>query len=96
MTILLLIVVIVCVFFIITGHKYQIKRLWREIFNNALQVGKWRKVGEGIDIVISALQAKQDRAGKLINALLDYHYFHTENEEEIEYVNENRYESKKE
>ena len=45
--------------------------------------------------IINAHNKAADRAGRLINSLLDSYYRDVENEEEREYVHDNRYEEKK-
>lgn len=82
------------------GHKTQIKKLWEEILQYVDMAGKINETAEkvGAKTILAgasnSLKTKQDRAGKLINALLDYYYADTENEDEQEYVKNNRYEEK--
>lgn len=75
--------------------KYQIKRLWKEVFRNAEEEEKITKKSEGKDLfayegIFSLFKSRSDRAGKLINALLDYHFPDTM--ENQEYLEENKYE----
>ncbi len=44
--------------------------------------------------MLRKLKAKSDRAGRLVNALLDYQYSDAKDEDEQEYINEHRYEEK--
>lgn len=83
------------------GYKAQIKKLWKEIFRYAQELAKWEKAEKELGHVVAsgfffALRKRKNRAGKLINALLDYHYADTEDEDEQEYVKDNRYEEKPE
>ncbi len=80
--------------FYVYDHKSQIKRLWKEIFKYAHEIGKFKKMEEEHGSIMEApdfLIRRKDRTGKLINALLDYHYSDSEEEEDLEYINGNSY-----
>lgn len=74
--------------------KSQIKRIWKDILKNAHQVGQLKNKGaEQYYYLIKELNEQSDKAGLLINALLDY-YFSDGNEENKDFVEEHRYEQK--
>lgn len=81
---------------LIYSHKSQIERLWKKVFKFAVERGKLEREGDSVAFfeIINAYNKAADRAGRLINALLDYHYTDEEDDEEREYVHENRYEEK--
>src|SRR3989344_1998007 len=80
------------------GHRAVIRKLWKEIFEYARVTDKYNNMKGGVDFVIEPaireLNAKSNKAGRVINALLDYHYGETENEEEKGYIHQHRYELK--
>jgi len=73
--------------------KARIKRLWKEIFTIAHKIGKYNSEDSVADSVVKepyerVIQKKK----KMISSLLDY-YFNPE--EDQEYIEENRPETKK-
>ena len=79
----------------IYDHKSRIKRLWKEVFRYSFKIGEWKKEHEFVaSAVIPSLENRIKKAGNLINAILDYEYQDSENEEELEYAKENRWEGK--
>jgi len=100
MSILLLVIITAVVTWsllhaLVYGHKAQINRLWKEIFRYAHETAKWNKMGgTATGDFLHICKTKANRAGKLVNALLDYHYADTEDEDEQRYVEDNRYEEK--
>ena len=76
---------------LVYNHKVQIKRLWKEIHRDAYQIGEINKKLGNFDPGLKyAYRQKMNRAGKLINALLEYNY-PGKNEAETEYVENNKY-----
>ena len=66
--------------------KARIKRLWEEVFKISFRIGEQTKKGESpIPEDVNAVNKKK----RLINALLDY-YFNPENEEDKEYIEQNK------
>ncbi|KKS37971.1 MAG: hypothetical protein A3G49_01290 [Candidatus Sungbacteria bacterium RIFCSPLOWO2_12_FULL_41_11] len=104
MSISLLIILIVVItwgllHFFVYGHKAQINRLWKEIFRYAHETAKLKNINDELGSIATSdalhiLQIRANRTGKLINALLDYHYADTEDEDEQGYVKDNHYEEK--
>ena len=95
MTIVGLVFVIVLtwlIFHFVYAPKAQIKRLWREIFGYAVQINKWKDI-EGAWPAVHAMNAKKAVAGNLINALLKYHFSDPEDEDQIAYIEENKYDN---
>lgn len=97
---LTLILVSYFLYIFLYSSEARIKRLWKEIFKYASRVGELKK-NEKADVLLTGqmiydLESRQDRAGKLINAILEYEYPNLEDEEEEkqEYVSENKYEVK--
>lgn len=87
-------------YFFVYGHKAQINKLWKEIFRYAHETAKLKKMIDEVGSAtifadsLNALRIKENKAGKLIDALLDYHYGDIENEDEQEYAKNNYYEEK--
>lgn len=81
----------------VCGRKAQIKRLWGKVFFCTHEIAKWEKMINEVGSAtlfakgLNDFKARKKRIGKLINALLDYYYVDTENENEQEYVEDNRY-----
>lgn len=81
------------------GPKARVKRLWNEMFKYAYEIGKYKKeskdANHGVyDQFVSILESKSNKTGKLINAILEYEYQDENNEEEKEYVADNKYKIK--
>lgn len=79
--------------------KACIKRLWREVLEISRMTGEMRKLEDTSGfhgLGIEKLEKLSNVRGNLINALLDYHFPNTEEDQEVEqYVKEHRYEIKK-
>lgn len=71
--------------------KNHIKELWEEIYDFMFKIREWEIKTHDIPYFSDSfgLQSKIEKRKKLINALIDY-YFDPEEDEDKEYIQENR------
>lgn len=77
---------------ILFSPKAQIKELWKQIFKLSYKIGELRKKNPEFDPLSEWLYTEEsNKHGKMINALLEYHF---DPENDKEYIEENRYSEK--
>lgn len=77
------------------SHQAYIDILWKEIFEYTTEIAKSRKLYEEVGMydMLELFERKSNRAGRLINALLDYYYPNLElqDNDQKEYVEKYHY-----